>query len=180
MLIAFIISYTLLIFPIFIRFYGEIDKETKKLKYKIKLFRFITIFFGYAEFIDEGIAVHVNNIKAYIIYYKEFFAIHNKIKPLKDYHLYRLKSVISIGSSANDKMLTFIIIYNAIVNAFGYTINKIKPYVKIKNDVNVYYDTNMFNVKFNFVIVLNLLMIFLSFIKVYLEKMFYAIKRQPN
>ena len=181
MLTAIVIIYIILIFPLFIRFEGVLDTESKHLKYKIKLFKYITILFGYAEIINEGIAIHVNNIKAFIIYYKDAFTIRNKIKPLKDYHLYRLNSNISIGSVNNyDKVLSFSILYSAMVNCIGYSLKTIKPYVKLKNDIYVYKDKNAFNLKFDFVILLNILMIVLSFVKIILEKIIYAIKKQPN
>ncbi len=181
MLIAIVIIFSLLIFPIFIRFEGEIDKKTQNLRYRVKLFKILPILFGYAEIIDEGIAVHVNNIKAFIIYYKDFFSIRKKIEPLKDYHFYKFNSTIYIGSKDNyDLVLTISIIYNAIINLIGFAFTNVKPYLKIKNDINLYNDKNEFILNVNFVIVLNLLMIALSFIKIILEKFIYAVKKQPN
>lgn len=181
MLTATIILYILIILPLFIRVEGFFDKESKKVQYKIKLFRFITILFGYVELIDEGIVIHVNNIKAFIIYYKEIISLRKKFKPLKDYHIYRLNSSINLGSKNNYvKVYAFSIVYNSIANAVGFAINVVKPYLKIKNDINVYQNKNILNINFSFVIVLNILMIILSFIKILLEKMIYAIKKQPN
>lgn len=174
-----VIIYIFLIFPVFVRIEGVFDNDTKKLKYKIKLFKYITVLFGYVELIDVGIAVHVNNLKAFIIYYKDIFSIRKKFKPLKDYHIYRLNSVVNLGSENNyENVICISIIYNAFVNIMGYTLNIIKPYVKVKNDINIYKKESVFNVNFNFVVVFNVLMVILSIAKIYTEKIIYALKKQ--
>ena len=151
------------------------------MKYKIKLFRYITILFGNIEIIDVGVAIHVNNIKAFILYYKDIFSMRKKFKPLKDYHLYRLNSIINIGYSKNyDLVSSFSIMYNSIANCCGFVVNMIKPYLKIKNDINIYEDKDIFSIKVNFIILFNLLMILLSLVKILLEKFNYAIKKQSN
>ncbi len=178
-----IITYIFLIFPIFVNIKVKYLKSAKMLEYKIKLFSFITLFFGYVELIDEGIAIHVNDKKAILIFYKDIFSMRKRFKPLKDYHIFRLNANASIGLLDDEvQRLNFIIIYNFIFNIIGQCANQIKPYLKLKSNIALYEKEDLFSFVIKTTIVLNMLMILISLIKIVLEKIIYAIKSRtkPN
>ncbi len=183
MLAVVVIVYAILIFPLFININIQYTKGTKILEYNIKLFSFIRVLFGYIELIDEGIIIHINNKKAILIFYNNLFSMRKKFKPLKDYHIFRFNTNISIGILDDEvQKLKLVFMYNYIFNVVGQCASQIKPYLSLKSKICLYENKDLltFTVKTTFV--LNILMILISIIKIILEKMIYAIKNrtQPN
>ena len=171
MLAIIIIVYIVLIFPLFININVKYLKNINNLEYQIKLFKFITIFFGYIELIDEGIAIHVNNKKAILIFYKDIFSMRKKFKPLKDYHIFKLNTAILIGGLNNkEEKLGFCMMYSFISNIIGQYFSQIKPYLTLKSNISFYDNKDMFMLRVRTTFVFNLLMVLISFIKIILEK----------
>ncbi len=180
-LITVILTYVLLIFPIFIRFNVAYSNEVSKVFYKVKLFNFIVLFYGYVEKIDEGIAIHLNKRKAIIITNDKIFDVGNKIKPLKDYHVIKFNAQIDLGSKENViAPLSLAYVINFVAQYFEWFLENSKPYVKYNKVINVYEDEELFLLKTNATFVLNLLMITISIIKILVEKTFYAIKNRKQ
>lgn len=183
MLAVVIIVYVFLIFPIFLNINVKYSKNEKLLEYKIKMFNFITILFGNIELIDEGIAIHINNKKAILIFYKDIFSMRKKFKPLKDYHIFKFNTSISIGINENEmQTLNFIFLYNYIFNIVGQITNQIKPYLTLKSKINLFNKEDFLILLLKTTFVFNIFMVLISLIKIILEKIVYAIKTksQPN
>ena len=175
MLKVVLISATILIFPIFLNFDFLIKNDLKRLWFGLHAYGFIKLAGGYVERIQEGFAIHFAKNRALIIKSGDVFGAGKKVKPLKDYHFIRLYSLVELGSEIDaEKPLTggFIINYGgAMLNRhFGI----VKPYLKMRNDVNVYIGEEVFDVYFSGTVVFNFLMIFLSLIKICTEKIVYA------
>lgn len=179
-LVAFITVYIILIFPIFININITYNQdEFNKINLNIKIFNFIRVFNAYIELIEEGIAIHFNKRFAKIYEYKNLLNIKKKFKPLKDYHILKFNSLINIGTIDNKIIATncsliAIFITNFVSSIFNY----VKPQLNIKNNVYIYEDVNVFEVKVKSLVILNLLMIIISLIKIILEKLIYAIKNR--
>ena len=178
-----ILTYILLIFPIFIRIDVAFTKDAKKILYKIRLFNLFVLFYGYVEKVNEGIAIHLSKRKAIIITNDKIFDVKNKIKPLKDYHVIRLFMQIDLGNK--ESILTSLSTawsINFVTKYVEWFLENSKPYVKFNSAINVYEEKDLFCVKINATFVFNLLMVTISLIKILLEKTFYAIKyrKQQN
>lgn len=177
MLAVVVIIYAILIFPIFININVRYSKNINMLEYQIKLFSFITIIYGYIELIDEAIAIHINNKKAVLIFYKDIFSIRKKFKPLRDYHIFKFNTAISLGILDNEtEKINFALIYNFIFNIIGQCTNQIKPYLSLKSSIMLYEKEDVFMFKVRSTFVFNVLMVLISLIKIFLEKIIYAIK----
>ena len=172
MLIVTVIISIIIIFPIFINIKINFDSSIKKIY-------FIKILYGYIEKDTEGIIIHLNKRKAILIFYKDLFSMKDKAKPLKDYHLINFCSEISVGIN-NDivKALELGYIYNYIMFYIRWlTFNK-KPYFNLDTKVNIYEEKNLFIYKCKSTVLLNLLMIIISLIKIFVEKIYYAIRNR--
>lgn len=173
------IVFVILIFPIFVNINLKFNIKNKRLEYKIRLFKFITILFGYVEIVKEGFVIHINNIKAVIIKYKSIFKIRKKVKPLKDYHILKFYSNIEISQPNEDNLefISTILLLKGALDILASNLTIVKPYLTIKNNVNIKDENNIFKLNVRAQVILNLLMIILSFIKIYTEKIIYAIKK---
>lgn len=171
----------LLIFPVFLSVNALFVGDLKKAYAGIYLFGFIKIIGGYAEKIQEGIAFHVSDKKAFIIPFKSLYGAREKIKPFIDYHFISVTTVIELGSE--NGLLTplsaaFVASYAENLIAWYYSLKK--PYLKLDNRFNVYVNEKTFNVYFKAKFVFNALTVISSIIKLITEKTLYAIKQRKN
>ena len=176
-----LISFTILIFPIFINFDVLLKKDLKRVFYGVHAYGIIPLSGGYMETGDKTLIIHLSNHRAIIIPFNKILGIKNKIKPLKDYHFIKLEYVLDIGCK-NGSMLPF---------SAGCAINYVtdmlkryfyfnKPYLKLNGKVNIYMGKNIFDVYFSGIVVFNILMIVLSIIKILTEKLFYAFGKRKE
>ncbi len=155
----------------------------KKLFFSIKLFKVFKIFSGYAELKKDGIFIHLTHKKAILIPYSSLTGMKKKIKPLKDYHIIKWEFEADLGFATKTVLaLETAFFVNYITSFINWLTSNIKPYLIIKNNVNVYESQNVFKMYFYGTILLNLLMIILSLIKIVLEKIIYALstRKQQN
>ncbi len=172
-----------LIFPLFLNGSLYYANEYKKVFFNIRLFGVVKIIGGYGEFIKDGIAFHLTKNKAIIFTTASVTGMKKKMKPLKDYHFLKIRSVIELGGDNSlEQILGFSFLINYIDLILKWYLNNIKPYLVYDNKINIYEDKNVFKVYFDSTIVLNLLMVLISIIKILVEKIIYAIKirKQQN
>ncbi len=175
MLTAFIAIYIILIFPIFISMEIYLSKTDKKAYFGIYAFGFIRLFGGYAQVLKDGFVIHLTDNKAIFIPFKKTIGLQKSFKPLKDYHIIRFYTLTEIGSSGDLTAPLFAGFIFSYLNAFtDWFFRSGKPYLKIKNDLDIYSGEEKFNVYVHSVIVFNLLMIIISIIKIVAEKIIYA------
>lgn len=178
MLYVILIIYIVLIFPIFINVKLKFDKDKKKVFFKIKLFNIVRVINGYIENKKDGFFIHLTKKKAILFEYERLFDFRKKVRPLKDYHIISFNSQVLIGSNDNLlKNIEIAFIFNYLVNNIQWFFYHKKPYLYINNSIKIY-DDKVFIIKISVKFVLNLLMIFISLIKILMEKMFYAITRK--
>ena len=181
MLIPIIIIYSLIIFPVFLNINIYYSKIKNKVYFKIKLFNFIKILKGYVERIEEGFVFHISSKKAIILPYKNILGMRKKIKPLKDYNIIKFNLTINYG---NNKNLFNALVISSFFQILNNNILKIlcvnKKHVKINNQINIYEDKNLFNIKCRASVIFNILMVLISIIKIIMEKFFYALKSITN
>lgn len=180
-LIAVIIVYFVLIFPIFLKIKVEYLSDNKKCYFKLYLFNFIKILSGSISKIDGGLKINLGKNKIILFEFANALTVKNKVKPLMDYHIKNFYSLTEIGNINfyNPMVLGFIFQYlNGLICNI---IKNKKNYINIKNDINIYEKEEFFNIFAEFTVILNLLMIVLSIIKIIMGKLINGIsKRKQN
>ena len=174
-----ILGFIIIVFPFFIRLDIIFNNTSKKLFVKVYIFG-IMVLKSYAELINEGVIFHLTKRKAVIFPFKNAVNIRKKFKPIKDFHFINFDFLIEIG---NDKQP---------MNAFtkGFLINYLyqnvkwflyhkKPYLDVNTIIKIY-NEEVFNIYNSTTIVFNLLIIIISFIKIIVEKVFYALKHRKQ
>lgn len=183
MLTLIIALFVLLIFPIYLNGYLYFTLDIKKLFFSIRIFKVIKILSGYAELKKDGIFIHLTRKKAVLIPYSSLTGMKKKVKPLKDYHIIKWEFEADLGFSNNTLLaLESAFFVNYITSFINWITSNVKPYLIIKNNVNVYESQSVFRIYFYGTVLLNLLMIILSLIKIILEKIIYALsaRKQQN
>ena len=106
-----------------------------------------------------------------------------KIKPLRDYHIVKVNSFLNLGCYDNAILITFSAFILSFVNNVVFEIiHQLKPYVNVKNDICIFEKKEVFELYADFLILFNLLMVVISFIKIILGRIYYAItsRKQQN
>ncbi len=180
---AIVTIYIVLIFPIFLSINLEYSQNIKLLRYQIKLFGLLSIFGGYVELVEDGIVIHLSKRKAVLIFYKDLVSMRKKFEPLKDYHIFKLKTDVYIGLLDYEaEKINFATLYTIFFNIIGQYASQYKSYVTLNNNIYLFEKDNFVKFIINTTFVFNILMIIISIIKIILEKIIYAIKirSQPN
>lgn len=156
------------------------NKELKQLFFVINLFN-LKIFGGYAQIVSDGIVIHLTKYYAIIIPFKSLLGINKKVKPLKDYHVIKFNCVIDTGNNNETlKSLSYIYTTQFLFEKFKWYIKNKKPYVRLKQEINLYEGKNLLNVSLNTTVIFNFLMIILSVLKISVGKVIYAIRRKKQ
>ena len=172
----FIIIFTLLIFPIFLNIDVYYRKDIKKVFFNICIYKRLKVFGGYISIIKDGLLIHYTNKKALLISFKSIFGIKNKVKPLKDYHFININSLIESDYSDNQlntTVLAFVYVWHN--QLIGRILAELKPYLKYKNEIELYEYKKETCLYLETTTIFNLLMIIISLIKMLVEKMLYAV-----
>lgn len=180
MLLAIVIAYFLLIFPIFVTGNLSINKNKREISYYIKIFGVIKVLYGYFQLDKEGLIIHLSKTKAILLRYDSLLSLKKKFKPLKDYHLLKFNSTLDLGTNEDNLFLEFIGFYNFINQILGDNLKIIKPYFELNNEINIYENSNELNFRCSADLVFNLLMVIISVIKIIVEKFIYAIKNRAQ
>ncbi len=177
-LTATLIISVILIFPIFINIELFFSKNLKRLFFAFRLFGFISIIGGYIESVKEGFALHITEKKAFILSYSTLLNMRKKVKPLKDYHFKTIYSLSEIGYKDNSVAAVSV---GFMINYIGFfvcrTLENEKPYLSIRNDINIYEGEDIFNYYFSGTVIVNILTVLLSIIKIIAGKVYYAIRK---
>ena len=173
-----VLTFINLIFPIFLTVNTAYSHQYKRLFVTLKVFKFIKVFKFYIEKIGDTFAVHLTKNKAILIPTNKLLGFKKSVKPLKDYHIVRVKSLIIMGKNGNGAELAFLASSVSIINEILLrVINEYKPYLKAKNSISVVEGEDVFEIFINFTIAFNLLMIVISVIKILGEKIIYEIRK---
>lgn len=178
MLTIIIAFFTVLIFPIFLNIYAIVDYNEKKLYINCVFFDLIKIIGGYVNIVKEGILFHYSNKKAFLINYKSFFNMHNNVKPFLDYHFLSINTLTEIKTInlMNVAKYSFLIEY---LNWFlGRHLSIKKPQLNYINSIRIYQENGKSYSYIKTDTVLNLLMVFISIIKMFMEKLFNEHKKR--
>ncbi len=180
-MLTFIVIFIVLIFPLFLSIKTVYCFKQKKLFFGVYLFS-IKILGGYVELVADGIAIHVTKKKAFLILYKNLIKMRVSVKPLQDYHFIKFKVYTDIGIKQNIlPILSCVFFFDYVWQSATFFLKTQKTYITFENNINVYEGEPRFNVYIDTTILLNVLMIMISLIKIFVEKIVYGIsKRKQN
>lgn len=179
MLIAIICVYVFLIFPIFLGVRLKFVKERKMVSFKLKLYGFITILNGFIQITSNGILVQYTKNKGKLYRFSDLSDIKGGMQPIKDYHLINLSIDLQVGDFDDfERTLLIMQIYKSLSEELFLAINVKKPYIKFKQDLSIYEGENYFKLKVKFGVLFNVLMIFLSLIKIVFGKVTNGLLKQ--
>ena len=174
MLVAFIISYILLIFPLFLNVKVVFNYSLKKAFFILELFGFIKLVSGYIQLKKNSVYFHVSDKKAILFELIDYKGVKESFKPFMDYHFISLKTICEFGSSENENLpLSIAFLLNYVQSYFKWFLFHKKAYVVFENQY-ILFDQNRLNFYGKTVVVLNLLMIIISIIKILVEKLVYG------
>lgn len=177
-MLAVIIIYTILIFPLFLTISAKYDKSVKVFFVTFAIFnaRIITVA---GKIFPSGLIINITNNKTIIIPLTKLFYARKKVEPLKDYHFIKFNFELEVGKKDNALQTLFLAHnINAFFNYFHWFLTCHKPHVKIDNAVKIHLDKNELKLKAKLVILFNLLMILLSLFKILVGKINYAFKKR--
>ena len=177
-LIIVCVVFTLLIFPIYLTINLNFDYELKQLNFKAKIFG-VKVLTGFVVTNKRSFSVIFWGKKRKEIPYENLLNVKEKVKPLIDYHVIKADILTQIGNGDGIIYpLCVGFISSFISNILGYVLDKKKPYVRLKNNTEIYEDEYLFRVNCTLGIVFNLLMILLSLIKILTEKIINGLRKQ--
>ena len=166
------ILYFVLILPISVRFDNFYSSECKKLFYNISIYNLIKINSGYAEYDKGQIIFHVSNNKALILDLKSLTGLQEGVKPLKNYQVVSIKTKLELGGGGNCLAVYSIgYIISYFQNLICWIMMNKKPYLTLKNNVDLYENANFVNVYCESIVFFNLLSVSISLIKTLMEKL---------
>ncbi len=168
------IIYVILIFPLLINFSIYYTNDNKTFYFSLKLF-FINIIVGSIRVSKKGFILTKNG-KPSIVPWKSLLNINKTAKPLKDYTITNIKITTNAGS---DNLLLPCVICCVIKYADYYIYNvlkTLKPYIRYSNDVNLFEGQSFIQFYARVSANTTLLTIFISAIKIFMEKIIYATK----
>ena len=179
MIIFCTLFFALLIFPIFIYVDLYINMELNKIYVNINAFKTLRIIGGYISLYKKGVAFHKNERKAILFPFENILNFRKNVKPFLDYHIKKFNAQIYLGMNNKQQITNYLpyiyVWYNAL---FGKILTKYKPYLKYTSNLALVNDNSQFNVFMEITSVLNILMIFISLVKITMEKLLYAFNRQ--
>lgn len=167
-----------LIFPIFLKFEFFYDKDKLKVFFAIKLYGILKIIGGYIELIKEGLVVHVSKNKAIIIPI-QIFEIKNQFNLSKDYKIVSIYVLSEIGVTSENVLPFFLVgIENVFFKIFFPIFSTLKTGVKLKNNILMYENDNLFKISAQINVAFNLIILIITFIKIILRKILNERKKQ--
>ena len=169
-LFVFIAFYALLIVPFLIKVKLIIGGKDKIFSLKVFLFNLVKIF--NCKLFRKKLKLYLGiNGKKRMVNKEDIFGLNSKVKPLNDYHVLSIKFTYYVSEN-NQILLPFTInaMTNSILSIFKSVLFYKKPYFKIKNEIITKSQNTKLNV--NCVFILNLLMIFLSVVKIITGKIY--------
>lgn len=176
MIYVYLSIYIFIIFPIFTKLNMAYINADKKLYFTINIFG-LSVVGGDVEVSKKGLVIKIGKKKTIIYSFKKLFGLRKRTKTLKDFHIICFCSLIEYGNTNNIDIASVLcniyVWHNEIVTRI---ITFLKPYLKVKNDVNLYHDKNKLSIFIQVKILLNVLSISIILVKLLKEKISNAIK----
>ena len=175
-LIALSIS-LVLIFPFFPSIYLYLKKDEKSAGFLVKLLG-IKVFYVTATLKNNGLYVKKTFKKPYLVKFSLPKNVRGNIKKVKKIGILSVNSVIKIGLGENDisAFLGVSILQNAEIAVFN-ALKTDKPHLKLKNEINVYDNSKVFDLSFKIKAVFNVIDVLTVLFYNLTEKIHYGITK---
>ena len=175
-LIALSIS-LVLIFPFFPSIYLYLKKDEKSAGFLVKLLG-IKVFYVTATLKNNGLYVKKTFKKPYLIKFSLPKNVRGNIKKVKKIGILSVNAVIKIGLGENDvsSFLGVSILQNAEMAVFN-ALKTDKPHLKLKNEINVYDNSNVFDLSLKIKAVFNVIDVLTVLFYNLTEKIHYGITK---
>ena len=171
-----IIVFNIIVFPIFVNVDALYCGDNKKLYFNFKMFGFVKILSGYIELIDIGLAVHLSKTKAIILEFKKLLGVGKSFKPILDLHVLKIDVLFeNSGKNAKEEVLFINSIFALMSCQLKQWLSYHKPYLKYHFRIS-FEDKLYNNAYLKTLIVFNIFIIILTFLKFIGEKIFYGFR----
>lgn len=172
-----VIAIFILIFPFFVSIYFSAQKNEKTIRFAITVFG-KTVFRLNAAIFGSEIFVNRTFKKPYKLKFTPFFrGKMMKFPKIKKISVLSVRVLTRVGFKDNFFIPFYMNSLNFAENAVFKAFENAKPYLKIKNDLNLYQDKNVLDVFLRVNTVFNLVDIIRIFINILSEKISYAFGR---
>lgn len=166
-----ILVFIILISPIFLNIKFIFQKNKREVFVIVKLFNLFSIIKCRIRIENTNILLFINKKFFKCVSLNKLLNMRKNIEPLKDYHIINFKILFSIG--LKEQLYSgffYSSLYSMLINTLYPIIKVKKPYLNFENYLNIDLDKNDLQVYLKTTVLLNLLMIFLSFIKILIGK----------
>lgn len=171
-IIAVAVGFFVLIFPFYNTIYSSYSSGQKKLSFNLSVFCF-NLLGGEIRFSLKGVKIFLSKGKKILIPLKKLTTIKGSVKPLKDYKIYSMKSYVNVGECKNTaKTFGAVSIANTLLLSLNVFSLQKKGRKFIDNKISYSEGENGVNITAKAVVIVNLLMIFITLIKILLRKIF--------
>jgi len=175
-LIALTVS-LVLIFPFFPSVYFYLKKDEKSAGFFVKIFG-IKVFCVNATLKNNGLYVKKTLKKPYFLRFSLPTNVQGNIKKIKKIGILSINSVFKIGLGENDVsgFLGVSMLQNVQIAVFN-AIKTDKPHLKIKNEINVYDNSTVFDLSVKIKAVFNVIDVLTVLFYILTEKIHYGITK---
>ena len=166
-----------LIFPFFPSIYLYLKKDDKSAGFLVKIFG-IKVFYVTAMLKNNGLYVKKTFKKPYFVKFSVPTNMRGNIKKIKKIGILSINSAFKIGLGENDisAFLGVSIIQNAQIVAFN-ALKTDKPHLKLKNQINIYDNSTVFDVAIKVKAVFNMIDVLTVLFYNLTEKIHYGITK---
>lgn len=171
MLTPILISVFFIIFPLFISLKIVYNGDSKGVNLSLFLFNFIKIFKSKIYIRKNKLTLKINN-KEKIIKLNKKLLFENNLNKIIESNILKFTSNVEIGSDNIESIFNLMNLLNLINNILGNNYKKIKPQLKIDNNLRINLDENIFKINIKIIFLLNILSIIFNLIRkiIYVKK----------
>lgn len=170
MIIAFLISVFLLLFPIFLTVNVYLDLGKKRMWFSLYVLHGIKIYGGYVTLYEQGIAFHLTEKKAVLLPFKEFINAPNKFKITRGFSVLACNHVVEVGTELDENVLIATAALRLLSDFFGVYLMRKKQCDAYRGDIFLRLGWNNFRVSLRALLAFNLLLVLIAGAKIILQK----------
>lgn len=167
----------ILIFPFFPSICLYLNKDEKSAGFFVKIFG-IKVFYVMAILKNNGLYVKKTFKKTYLVKLSVPTNIRGNIKKIKKIGILSVNSAFNIGLKENDLsgFLAVSTLQNVQIAVFN-AVKTNKPHIKLKNEINVYENSNIFDLSLKIKTIFNLIDVLTVLFYNLTEKIYYGITK---
>lgn len=179
--ISSIITFFLLIFPIFVSIDVYATSSQNKIGFSLNAFGFLKLFGGYITIEKDALAVHISDKKAICIFYKQAMSNQTMLSITSGFQIYALKINVELGMEEYPTLALMGANFLQVVSAIAFPVLKERyPFVNLKNTVLLSPHKKGGAVAIHFVTVFNQIAVILAISKLILKEIIEYVKQRRS